>query len=150
MGDLIGRHRQKAAISEAMKAVGEVNKYITDTASWTFTGEDQRERLATVLHVLAQCVVDLNTILSPFLPHAANAVDRVYGGTGDLQPMPRIEEVSDLDDGSRAYPVITGDYSGARAWRRTPVAVGASVAKPILVFTKLNPSVVNEELARLA
>jgi len=46
-----------------MKAVGEVNKYITDTASWTFTGEDQRERLATV-HVLAQCVVDLNTILS--------------------------------------------------------------------------------------
>jgi len=63
VGDLIGRHRQKAAISEAMKAVGEVNKYITDTASWTFTGEDQRERLATV-HVLAQCVVDLNTILS--------------------------------------------------------------------------------------
>ena len=150
MGDLIGRHRQKAAITEAMKAVGEVNKYITDTAPWTFTGEDQRERLATVLHVLAQCVVDLNTILSPFLPHAANAVDRVYGGTGDLQPMPRIEEVSDLDDGSRAYPVITGDYSGVRAWRRTPVAVGAFVAKPTLVFTKLDPSVVNEELARLA
>ena len=84
------------------------------------------------------------------VPHAANAVDRVYGGTGNLQPMPRIEEVSDLDDGSRAYPVITGDYSGVRAWRRTPVAVGASVAKPTLVFTKLNPSVVNEELAGLA
>ena len=102
------------------------------------------------LHVLAECVVDLNTILSPFVPHAANAVDRVYGGTGNLQPMPRIEEVSDLDDGSRAYPVITGDYSGVRAWRRTPVAVGASVAKPTLVFTKLNPSVVNEDLAGLA
>jgi hypothetical protein len=85
-----------------MKAVGDF-----------FTGEDQRERLGTVLHVLAQCVVDLNTILSPFLPHAANAVDRVYGGTGDLQPMPGIEEVNDLDDGSRAYPVITGGYSGA-------------------------------------
>ena len=150
MGDLIGRHRQKAAISEAMKAVGEVNKYITDTAPWTFTGEDQRERLATVLHVLAQCVVDLNTILSPFLPHAANAVDRLYGGTGDLQPMPRIVDVSDLDDGSRTYPVITGDYSGVRAWRRIPIAVDASVAKPTPVFAKLDPSVVNEELARLA
>ena len=53
--------------------------------------------------------------------------------------MPRIEEVSDLDDGSRTYPVITGDYSGVRAWRRTPVAVGASVAKPTLVFTKFDP-----------
>jgi hypothetical protein len=89
--------------------------------------------------VLAQCVVDLNTILSPFLPHAANAVDRVYGGTGDLQPMPQIVDVSDLDDGSRTYPVITGDYSGVRAWRRTPVAVDASVTKPTPVFTKLAP-----------
>src|SRR6185369_1665631 len=86
--------------------------------------------LTMPLHVLAECVVDLNTILSPFLPHAANAVDRVYGGTGDLQPMPRIVEVTDLDDGSRTYPVITGDYSGVRAWRRIPVAVDASVAKP--------------------
>ena len=40
------------------------------------------------LHVLAECVVDLNTILSPFLPHAANAVDRVYGGTGNLSRCP--------------------------------------------------------------
>ena len=49
--------------------------------------------------------------------------------------MPRIEEVSDLDDGSRAYPVITGDYSGVRAWRRTPVAVGASVVTGIGVVS---------------
>ena len=31
VGDLIGRHRQKQAIGEAMRVVAEVNKYVSDT-----------------------------------------------------------------------------------------------------------------------
>jgi methionyl-tRNA synthetase len=99
VGDLISRHRQKAAINEAMKAVAEVNRYVTDEAPWKLKGDDERERLATVLHVLAQCVQDLNTVLSPFLPFSANAVDRVLGGDGTVQPMPQLVEADDLDDG---------------------------------------------------
>ncbi len=91
---------------------------------------------------------DCNTLLSPFLPHSANQVDKVLGGTGDVQPMPAITEVDDLDGGA-AYPVITGDYTTARPWRRQPIPVGAPVGKPQPVFTKLDPSVVEEELARL-
>jgi methionyl-tRNA synthetase len=87
-------------------------------------------------------------MLSPFLPHSANQVDVVLGGAGDLQPMPVIAEVEDLDGGA-GYPVITGDYTTARPWRRVPVTVGAPVVKPQPVFTKLDPSVVEEELARL-
>jgi methionyl-tRNA synthetase len=153
VGDLIAAHRQKQAIGEAMRAVAEVNKYVTDTAPWTLKGDGQRERLGTVLHVLAQCVVDLNLILSPFLPFSANAVDAVYGGAGDVQPMPRIEEAQDLDGGAggaRSYPIITGDYTGARVWGRSPVAVGTPIGKPTPVFTKLDTAVVEEELARLA
>src|SRR5690606_7850407 len=107
-----------------------------------------RERLGTVLHVMAQAVADCNVILSPFLPHSANQVDRVLGGSGDLQPMPRIEEVEDLDGGP-GYPVITGDYTGAARWGRRPVVPGTPLEKPAPVFTKLDPSVVEEELARL-
>ena len=149
VGDLIARHRQKAAIAEAMKTVGEVNKYVTDTAPWTLKGDEQRERLGTVLHVMVQAVADLNTIISPFLPFSANAVDAVLGGAGDLQPMPRAEEVTDLDDDSRGYPVITGDYTGVRAWGRRPVEVGTPIEKPTPVFVKLDAAIVDEELARL-
>ena len=124
VGDLIGRHRQKQAITEAMRVVAEVNKYVTDSEPWKLKGDDQRDRLATVLHVMAQAVADCNVILSPFLPHSANQVDRVLGGSGDLQPMPRIEEVDDLDGGP-GYPVITGDYSGAVRWGRRPGACPA-------------------------
>ena len=149
VGDLIARHRQKAAIAEAMKTVGEVNKYVTDTAPWTLKGDEQRERLGTVLHVMVQAVADLNTILSPFLPFSANAVDAVLGGAGDLQPMPHAEEVTDLDDDSRGYPVITGDYTGVRAWGRRPVEVGTPIEKPTPVFVKLDAAIVDDELARL-
>ncbi|MCW2787579.1 MAG: metG [Marmoricola sp.] len=149
VGDLIGKHRQKAAIGEAMRVVGEVNKYVTDTEPWKLKGDENRERLGTVLHVIAQCVADLNLILSPFLPFSANAIDGVFGGTGEIQPMPVIVEADDLDGGA-GYPIITGDYSGAPRWERHPVVVGTPIAKPSPVFTKLDPSVVDEELARLA
>ncbi|SDR77072.1 methionyl-tRNA synthetase [Nocardioides scoriae] len=148
VGDLIARHRQKAAIGEAMRVVSEVNRYVTDTAPWTLKGDDQRERLGTVLHVLAQCVTDLNTVLSPFLPFSANAVDQVLGGEGRVQPMPQLVEAEDLDGGA-GYPVLTGDYTTAARWERRPVVVGTPVAKPTPVFTKLDTAVVDEELGRL-
>ena len=160
VGDLIAQHRQKAALGEAMRLVGEANKYVADTQPFKLKGEDPdtQARLATVLHTLAQAVADLNLMLSPFLPHAANDVDRVLGGNGRIAPMPRIEEVDELDpdrlpeafDGRTGYPIITGDYEGAPTWERHPVTVGTPVAKPAPVFTKLDESIVEAELARYA
>ena len=160
VGDLISQHRQKAALGEAMRLVGEANKYVADTQPFKLKGEDPatQARLATVLHTLAQAVTDLNLMLSPFLPHAANDVDRVLGGSGRIAPMPRIEEVAELDpeylpeafDGRTGYPIITGDYQDAPTWGRHPVTVGTPVAKPTPVFTKLDESIVDAELARYA
>jgi len=153
VGDHIGRHRQRQAIAEAMRVVGEVNKYLTVTEPYKMKDEPQRARLATVLHVAAQCVLDCNTLLAPFLPHSANRVWAAYGGKGEFMPMPHVEQVSELDPGSGAglttYPVITGDYSSTPPWESRPVVVGTPVAKPTPIFTKLDPSVVEEELARL-
>ena len=149
VGDLIARHRQKQAIGEAMRTVSEVNKYVSDSEPWKLKGEEDRERLSTILHVVAQCVADLNTILSPFLPFSANAVDLVLGGTGEVQPMPRLIEVEDLDGGA-AYPILTGDYTTAAPWQRRPLVAGTPIAKPQPVFTKLDPTLVDDELARLA
>ena len=148
VGGLIERHRQKQAVGEAMRVVAEVNKYVSDMAPWKLKGDDERERLATILHVTAQAVADCNLILSPFLPHSANAVDRVLGGSGDVAPMPEVVDVDDLDGGP-SYPILTGEYSSTPRWERRAIAVGTPIAKPEPVFTKLDPSVVDEELARL-
>lgn len=153
VGGLIGRHRQRAAIAEAMRVVGEVNKYLTVTEPYKMKDPAQRDRLATVLHVAVQCVSDCNTLLAPFLPHSANRVHLVLGGTGEFMPMPRVDRVTELDPGDGAgldtYPVITGDYSATPAWESRPVVPGTPVDKPTPVFTKLDPAVVDEELGRL-
>lgn len=158
VGNLIRHHRQKAALSEAMRLVGEANKYVTDTEPFKLKAPEQQQRLATVLWTLAQAVADLNLMLSPFLPHAANDVDRVMGGAGEIAPMPYIEEVAELDpqvlpadfEGRNGYPIITGDYTKVPTWERHPITVGTPIAKPTPVFVKLDESIVEEELARYA
>ena len=158
VGNLIRHHRQKAALSEAMRLVGEANKYVTDTEPFKLKAPEQQQRLATVLWTLAQAVTDLNLMLSPFLPHAANDIDRVMGGAGEIAPMPYIEEVAELDpqvlpadfEGRNGYPIITGDYTKVPTWERHPITPGTPIAKPTPVFVKLDESIVEEELARYA
>lgn len=99
--------------------------------------------------MLAQCVSDCNTLLAPMLPHSANVVAAVFGATEQFMPMPRVEEVADLDVDAR-YPIITGDYSATPPWRRVPVVAGTVIDKPAGVFTKLDDSVIAQELDRMA
>ena len=146
VGELIGTHRHRAGIDTAMRLVQEANRYVSETEPWKLTQD--RERLGTVLNTAAQVVSDANTLLAPFLPHSAQKVHETLGGTGVFAPQPRIEEVTDLDDASRRYPVITGDYRDVPAWGSTRLVPGTAVAKPTPVFTKLDDSIVEEELAR--
>jgi methionyl-tRNA synthetase len=148
VGALIERHRQKQAIGEIMRVVAEVNKYVTDQAPFKLKADDERERLGTILHVLAQAVSDCTTMLSPFLPHSCNQVHVAMGGHGEIAPMPRVDEVDDLDGGD-GYPIITGDYTATPRWESRPITVGTPIPKPFPIFTKLDPSVVDEELERL-
>ncbi|GIF10947.1 methionine--tRNA ligase [Actinoplanes teichomyceticus] len=148
VGELIGKHRQKAAIGEAMRVVAEANKYLSEQAPWKLKAEEDKPRQATVLHVALQVVSDANTLLTPFLPHSAQKVHELLGGTGVHAPMPRIVEVEDLDGGP-AYPVLTGDYTVGARWESVPLVPGTPLSAPKPVFRKLEPSVVEEELARL-
>ena len=61
--------------------------------------------------------------------------------------MPRVEQVDEA--GAPSYPVITGTYDGAARWSSVPLRAGTPLAPPTPLFTKLDPSVVDEELARL-
>ena len=111
-----------------------------EAASPTRTG-------STVLHVALQLVDDAKTLLTPFLPRSSQQVHELLGGTGTWSDMPRVEEVDEADGPS--YPVITGTYDGAARWASVPLRAGTPLAAPRPLFTKLDTSVVDEELARL-
>ena len=148
VGELIGKHRQKAAIGEAMRLVAEANKYLSDQAPWKLKDEAAKPRMGTILATALQAISDLNTLLTPFLPHSAQKVHELLGGTGVHAPMPSIVEVDDLDGGP-GYPILTGDYTVGARWESVPLVAGTPLAAPKPVFRKLDPSVVEEELERL-
>lgn len=149
VGSLIRSHRQRAGISEAMRVVGEANKYLADTAPWKLKTEDP-ERMKTVLGVAAQLVTDANTMLAPFLPHSAQKVHEALGGEGIFAPMPQLVEVEDLDVPGRHYPVIQGDYSPQHGtWGRRDVVPGTPIPPASPIFTKLDDEIVEAELERM-
>jgi len=156
VGGLIERSRQKAAIAEAMRVVGDANRYLSDQAPWQLakTGVvEDKARMGTILHVALQVVDDAKTLLTPFLPTSSDAVHRLLGAgeaPGEWAPMPRVVEVDEPTAiGSPSYPVITGDYTGGGRWESTPLPVGRPLVPPKPLFKKLDPSIVDDELARL-
>ncbi len=146
VGEHLGRSRFKFAITEAMRTVAEANKYFSEQAPWKLRESDP-DRMRTVLHVALQLVDDAKTLLTPFLPRSSQQVHEMLGGTGTWSDMPVVEEVD--EEGGPSYPVITGRYDGAARWESVPLRPGAALAPPKPLFTKLDTSVVDEELARL-
>ena len=147
VGDLLGRSRQKEAVREAMKVVADANRYLSDQAPWKLS--DDPARRDTVLHVALQVVDDCKALLTPFLPHSAQRVHELLGGSGTWSAMPALRDVEDLDGGT-PYSVIMGEYGEEQAtWQSTPLPPGRALAPPTPVFKKLDPSIVDTELERL-
>jgi methionyl-tRNA synthetase len=146
VGALLGQSRFKAAITEAMRVVAEANKYLSDTAPWKLKESDPA-RMATVLHTALQVVDDCKSLLTPFLPHSAQKVHEALGGSGVWSGMPQMHEVEEED--GRPYTVLSGQYRTQARWQSMPLPVGRPLQPPTPIFTKLDPSIVDNELARL-
>lgn len=136
VGEHIAARRFKAGITEAMRIVGLANKYVSDMEPWKL--KDDTARRDTVLHVTLQVVSDCNTLLTPYLPHAAQKIFAALGGEGVWAAQPEIVEVT---DGDLTYPTLQGDYTSQRAvWKSIPVEAGTPLAKPTPLFAKLDDS----------
>lgn len=151
VGDALEHNKFKVGITHAMHVVGEANAYIAEMEPWKLAkDESQRERLATVLWAALQVVSDCNTLLTPYLPHIAQAVHETLGREGVWAATPSIVEVEDdmpvnpvgvnLPAEGRTYPVIMGDYVNQQAvWERVQVEPGTALSKPKPLIAKLDP-----------
>ena len=150
-GDALSHSRFKQGITKIMHVVGEANAYIAEQEPWKLAkDETQRERLATVLWTALQVVSDCNTMLTPFLPHTAQAVHETLGRGGVWAALPEVVEVTDdqpvepvgagLPEKGRSYPVIMGNYRDQQAvWMRIDVVPGTALSKPRPLIAKLDP-----------
>ena len=73
VGDLITRHRYKAAQLEAMNVARLGNKYLTEQEPWKLQKTDPA-RTATIMHLTCQVVGNCAVLLEPFLPLLVRAM----------------------------------------------------------------------------
>jgi len=108
-----------------------------------------RDRAATVLFVALRAVDSLKTLFTPFLPHTSQVVHELLGHEGHLAGPLEFREV--VEDDGRTHEVLTGEYaSWVGSWEPSALAPGQKLQEPRPLFKKLDDSVVEDELRRLA
>ncbi len=72
------------ALADIWQLIGDCNRYIDATAPWVLAKSDEgRERLATVLYHLAECVRIVAVLIGPFMPRTPGRVFEQIGLADD-------------------------------------------------------------------
>jgi methionyl-tRNA synthetase len=146
VGKEIEAAKFRAALAEAMRLASQANQYLSEQAPWALL-ESDRERAATVLYVALQAIDSLKTLFTPFVPFSSQALHELLGHEGTIAGAP---EVRTVEEGEGAHEVLTGDYdSWIGDWQPSELKSGQRLQEPRPLFTKLDPKIVDEELARM-
>ena len=121
VGSSIDARHFRRALYEAMELARVGNRYLDAKQPWT-TRRTDLARTATTLNVALEVIATLRTVWYPFLPFSSEKLHFALGFDGAV-----------LSDG----------------WARRNVEPGRSLPAPVPLFQKLDPSIVEDEKARL-
>lgn len=138
--------RLRAALNEAMRLAGEVNRYLDQTAPWLAIKTD-RQAAARAVYVAIRAIDSLKVLLAPFLPHTSEKLHTYLGYTKPLFGTQFVEtQTDDLDP----HDVLRYDPANASGrWEPSALEAGAPLAQPSPLFKKLDAKIIEEERARL-
>jgi methionyl-tRNA synthetase len=136
----------RAAVQEILGLATRVNQYLEETSPWRTIKSDP-EAAGRALHVAIQAISGLKTLFAPVLPFTCQQVHEMLAEEGQLFGSQRVET---YQEGTRSHLGLTydGDLAAGR-WERSPVPAGRQLPKPSPLFKKLDPEIVEEEMARL-
>ncbi len=138
--------RIRAALGEAMRLAGEVNKYLDTTAPWKSIKVDRAEA-GRAIYVALRAIDSLKVLLSPFLPFTSEKLHLLLGYTQPLFGSPYTETITDA---LGEHVVLRYNPQGASGkWEASQLEAGRALPEPQPLFRKLDISIVEEERARL-
>ena len=145
-GDLIERVKLRAALQEAMRIAGEVNKYLDTTAPW-FTIRTDRPAAARSIYNAILAIDSLKVLFSPFLPFTSS---RLHGFFGYKDPLFSEQFTETVSDSLGDHEVLRYRQAGSgHGWRPSALAPGTPLMPPEPLFKKLDDAVAEEELEKL-
>ena len=146
IGALYDACKFRAALQETMALSTRVNQYLEETQPWK-TAKTDMQATARSLYVTLQAINGLKILFAPVLPFTSQAIHEMLAEGGQLFGSQKVESYR---ESGRSHLALT--YDAAKAvgrWERVGVEVGRRLPKPSPLFKKLEPSVVEDELARL-
>ena len=135
----------RAALAAAFRLAGDLNRYLEAQAPWVSVRQD-REAAATAVWTALQSASAINTLLAPFLPHAAARLSRYLGHEA---PLFGESETATVDDALGRHTVRryrAGQAAGR--WEPTPVPAGRQLPPFEHLFAKLPPDTAATERGR--
>jgi methionyl-tRNA synthetase len=136
----------RAALGEAMRLAGEVNKYLDTTAPWIAIKTD-RQAAARAVYVAIRAIDSLRILFAPVLPFTS---EKLSGFLGHTDPIFGTQFTEVVKDSLGEHRVLRYDGTSARGtWQPSELKPGAKLNQPEPLFKKLDISIVADERARL-
>ena len=146
VGQLIEEVKLRAALAEAMRLASEVNKYLDDTEPWK-TFKTDKAAAARAIFTAMKAIDSLKVLFAPFLPFSSEKIHAFLNYERPLFGTPYTQAV---EDNLGSHTVLRYDAANASGeWKPSELTPGRTFQQPTPLFTKLDPSIVAEELARL-
>jgi methionyl-tRNA synthetase len=141
----------RAAIQEAMRLAGEVNKYLDTAAPW-FEIKEDKDQAAKSVFTAMQAIDWLKILFAPFLPHTC---EKLHGYLGYEQPIFGSLVTREVEDDLSTHTVMLYEAGESLSagdddlWQPTDLTPGKAFNQPSPLFQKLDAGIVAEERARL-
>ncbi len=138
--------RLRAALGEAMRLAGEVNRYLDQTAPWLAIKKD-RQAAARSVYVALRAINSLNILLAPFLPFSS---EKLHSFLGYDQPLFGTQSTATVQDALSEHTVLRYNNAGASGrWEPSQLKAGQVLKQPQPLFKKLDVKIIEEERSRL-
>ncbi|MCD4687610.1 MAG: methionine--tRNA ligase [Anaerolineae bacterium] len=147
VGGLLAAVKLRDALTAAIALARDVNAYL-DHAPWFRVVKEDKQAAATTIYTALRCIDNLKTMLAPFLPFTSQQVHEFLGYDGTLFGEQHIETFAESE---RAHDALTYHVNDTvvGTWELSALAVGQQLRDPQPLFKKLEPSLADEERARL-
>ena len=149
----------REALKEAMNIARIGNKYISDTEPWKVAKTDM-DRCASILNVSLQICADLAIAFEPFTPFSAQKLrDMLRLGidagfdhrAGEGEPT---ENFYAPGSGRALHTGVKSEFGNVLSWdrlgERDLIPVGHELGEAVLLFSKVEDSAVEAQMAKLA
>ena len=147
VGAKIEAVKLRAALNEVMRLASEVNKYLDTQAPW-FEVKSDKAAAAKTIYTAMRAIDALKVMFAPFLPFTSEQLNAYLGYDAPLFGRQTVETVTD-DLGEHTVLRYLPENAAGRWEPSALLQPGAPFQKPKPLFKKLDPAIVDEELARL-